>query len=106
MTFYLKANTKAYEEDLPVKYDEISTRQRRLVREAYISRQEGLCQYCKNSLKDQPAPKVEGSYIKKVLFPPNFFKHPVHLHHCRKTGWTIGAVHAKCNAYMWQYLGE
>jgi hypothetical protein len=28
------------------------------------------------------------------------------LHHCHQTGLTIGAVHAKCNAVLWQYHGE
>lgn len=32
--------------------------------------------------------------------------YPVHLHHDHKTGLTIGAVHAKCNAVLWQYYGE
>lgn len=40
------------------------------------------------------------------LFPENFFRWPVHLHHSHKTGMTIGAVHAYCNAVLWQYHGE
>ena len=45
-------------------------------------------------------------YITNSLFPPNFFKWPVHLHHSHDTGMTIGAVHARCNAVLWQYHGE
>jgi hypothetical protein len=40
------------------------------------------------------------------LFPPNFLKYPIHLHHCHDTGMTIGAVHCHCNAVLWQYLGK
>jgi len=40
------------------------------------------------------------------LFPPGFLKNPVHLHHNHDTGMTIGAVHAYCNAVLWQYYGE
>ena len=36
----------------------------------------------------------------------NFFKWPVHLHHCHDTGMTTGAVHCYCNAVLWQYPGK
>ena len=44
--------------------------------------------------------------IHEELFPKNFFDHPIHLHHDHETGMTIGAVHAQCNAVLWQYHGE
>jgi hypothetical protein len=44
--------------------------------------------------------------INEKIFPPNFFKYPVHLHHDHNTGMTIGAVHAYCNAVLFQYHGE
>jgi len=44
--------------------------------------------------------------IKKSLFPRGFFGYPIHLHHSHDTGMTIGAVHAHCNAVLWQYEGE
>jgi hypothetical protein len=40
------------------------------------------------------------------LFPPNFLKYPVHLQHNHDTDMTEGAVHARCNAVMWQYHGR
>jgi hypothetical protein len=40
------------------------------------------------------------------LFPKNFLKWPVHLHHSHDTGMTIGAVHSYCNAVLWQYHNE
>ena len=91
---------------LPIKYDETHWTIRREVRNQYIEEQDGMCQFCSNDLYDQPQEDINNLYINERLFPPNFFKYPVHLHHCRKTGYTIGAVHAQCNAVMWQYLGE
>ncbi|AGI61771.1 hypothetical protein VCO139_0016 [Vibrio phage VCO139] len=40
------------------------------------------------------------------LFPKNMFQYPIHLHHDHNTGMTIGAVHARCNAVLWEYYGE
>jgi hypothetical protein len=36
-------------------------------------------------------------YVKKEL---------IHLQHCHKTNMTEGAVHAYCNAVLWQYEGK
>lgn len=44
--------------------------------------------------------------INMRMFPKGFFNHPVHLQHCHKTDMTEGAVHAQCNAIMWQYEGR
>ena len=41
----------------------------------------------------------------KTIFPENFFDHSIHLHHDHDTGMTIGAVHAHCNAVLWEYEG-
>jgi len=91
---------------LPQDYNTLSPAQRRTLRLEYANRQNGLCYHCHEELDKQPAKDMLNKYIKKELFPKNFFKYPVHLHHCHKTGKTIGAVHSKCNAVLWQYHGE
>lgn len=91
---------------LPAKYDELNQIQRRQVRERYIIRQGGRCIHCNNRLDSEPADFVKKLRLDLDLFPKGFLKHPVHLHHCRKTGLTLGAVHAKCNGVLWQYHGE
>ena len=91
---------------LPVIYDECTPAYRRLVREEYVKRQKGLCQFCLEPLSKGPVDKVRTRWIDPSKFPSGFLDHPIHLHHCRETGKTIGAVHARCNAYLWQYEGE
>jgi len=91
---------------LPVDYDELSAIERRQVRLEYIERQKGLCYHCKTSLEHGPAEYVRNVQVDRKLFPPSFFKWPVHLHHDHNTGMTIGAVHCYCNAVLWQYHGE
>lgn len=91
---------------LPVNYETFSPQERRLVREEYVRRQGGKCAHCGNPLVDPANDDVMRKPIKERLFPPNFFKYPVHLHHCRKSGMTIGAVHCHCNAVLWQYYGK
>lgn len=92
--------------DIPAFYDELTQPERRAVRNEYVRRQEGKCRYCKEPLDGRPSREVEGKKVNLKLFPPNFLRHPVHLHHSHETGLTIGAVHAKCNAVLWQYHGE
>ena len=92
--------------ELPVNYDKIPQRQRRLVREEYIRVQGGLCKHCGAPLDGDPAKVVMDLWVKTGLFPTGFFNSPVHLHHDHNTGMTIGAVHARCNAVLWQYHGE
>ena len=92
--------------DLPINYNSCTQQQRRLVREEYIRLQRGLCYHCKNKLDNQPSKSVRSLPIDTNLFPPNFFKSPVHLHHSHETGMTIGAVHCYCNAVLWQYYLE
>lgn len=92
--------------ELPVMYHECSSAYRRRVREAYITQQGGKCHHCGELLSDPAARNVRLASIDERLFPTGFFTHPVHLHHDHHTGWTIGAVHARCNAYLFQYHGE
>lgn len=87
----------------PINYHASSSRQRRVVREEYVRRQEGKCYHCGGLLSAEPEQKPE---IDWSLFPSNFLRWPVHLHHSHATGLTIGAVHAYCNAVLWQYHGE
>lgn len=88
---------------LPVNYNEIHYTERRAVREEYIKLQDGKCYLCGESLEKEPK---KAKRITKHLYPPNFFKYPVHLHHHHDTGMTIGAVHCYCNAVLWEYHNE
>jgi hypothetical protein len=92
--------------NLPADYNSMDWKERRAVRFEYIKRQGGKCSHCGTALKDGPRDDVAAKPVKRRLFPPRFFEWPVHLHHCHKTGMTIGAVHAHCNAVLWQYHGE
>jgi hypothetical protein len=91
---------------LPVDYRELTQAERRSVRNQYRQEQDNLCTHCQQMLNGPPSNKVRRAEINMALFPPGFFDYPVHLHHDHLTGDTIGAVHAACNAYLWQYKGE
>lgn len=91
---------------LPVNYTKLTWQERRAVREQYTKQQNGLCYFCKGDLYDKPPESITEKPIEWRLFPPNFLRYPIHLHHCHKTNMTIGAVHSHCNAYLWYYLGE
>lgn len=91
---------------LPVNYDDTPWQERRLVREEYIRIQRGRCYHCKSDLSGPPGVATAQLNVNNELFPENFFRHPVHLHHSHETGLTIGAVHNHCNAVLWQYYGE
>ena len=84
----------------------MSFQQRRLLREAYVNAQNGLCMYCGQPLSGQPPKQITDKPINWSLFPKNFLAHPVHLQHNHQTGFTEGAVHAYCNAVLWQYEGK
>jgi hypothetical protein len=88
---------------LPIKYSRTPPKIRREVREQYVKEQGGLCYWCKDPLSGPPTQEVQDAYIDWRAFPPNFLKHPVHLQHDHNTDLTEGAVHARCNAYMWHY---
>lgn len=92
--------------DLPVKYHKLTQSEKKSVREQYIAEQKGLCFYCKNKLTENPSESVMNKVVNKRLFPPNFFGNPIHLQHSHDTGLTEGAVHAYCNAVMWEYDGR
>lgn len=88
---------------LPVDYTKLTTKKRREVREQYIKEQKGICMYCKEKLSGPAAKSVTSKPIDWSYFPPFFLKYTVHLQHCHKTNMTEGAVHAYCNAVLWQY---
>jgi hypothetical protein len=96
--------TKKYE--LPVNYDELKPHQRRAVRKQYMLEQKLLCQYCGMPLNEEPVNYVNAADIFWDIFPPNFRESPIHLHHSHDSGMTIGAVHMRCNAYLWIYKRE
>ena len=91
---------------LPINYEKSDWRKRKQAREQYCKEQGWLCSHCGESLYDEPSKEILTKPINGKLFPPTMFDHPIHLHHCHKTGITIGVVHAKCNAVLWQYHGE
>lgn len=92
--------------NLPVNYTTLTPQERKAVREQYTQDQEGKCAYCHEPLDGQPSKEITDKVIDWALFPENFLKYPVHLQHSHETGMTEGAVHAYCNAVMWQYEGR
>lgn len=92
--------------ELPVLYSKLSIDGKRIVREAYTARQNGLCYFCKAPLSGEPPAEIKEKKINPKLFPTGFLSHPVHLHHSHDTGLTLGSVHSYCNAVLWQYFGE
>ena len=91
---------------LPVNYEALNHQQRREVRDQYVFEQNGRCCFCDAPLDGKPHIKVRHIQIMTELFPEGFFNYPIHLHHNHDTGLTIGAVHAHCNAVLWQEHGE
>jgi len=88
---------------LPINYKEAHWTVRKQAREQYVLEQNGLCAHCGTKLTEKPSKKVQTLSVNKNLFPASMFDYPVHLHHNHNTHMTIGAVHAKCNAVLWQY---
>jgi len=93
---------------LPAMYDHLTWYQRKQVREDYILLQKGLCWHCKADLSGPPPERITKLSLDRRMFGANleFLKHPIHLHHNHRTGLTIGATHAYCNAVLAQYFGE
>ena len=91
--------------ELPTKYSKLDWRkgEKAQVRNQYIKLQGGDCYWCNQPLSQNPPKIITNKKIKWALFPPNFLKYPIHLQHCHKTDMTEGAVHAYCNAVLWQY---
>ncbi len=92
--------------NLPVEYDNLCSITRREVREQYIKEQSNLCWHCGEDLHGAPPDEIAEKEINLALFPRGFLNHPIHLQHDHGTGLTEGAVHAYCNAVMWQYHGK
>lgn len=91
---------------LPTDYTKLTQPQRREVRIQYIKEQNNLCMYCGETLDEVAPKKITNKPINLKLFPEGFLTHPIHLQHCHKTNMTEGAVHAYCNAVLWQYEGR
>jgi hypothetical protein len=87
-------------------YNKLTFQERRELREQYIEQQDGKCIYCGGELNNQPPKNITDKQINWSLFPENFLKDPVHMQHDHVSGLTEGAVHAYCNAVMWQYEGK
>lgn len=91
---------------LPVDYTLLSPRERADVRAEYIKQQDGKCYWCKETLNLPPPKHITDHKIDWRIFPDNFLKWPIHIQHNHTTGMTEGAVHAYCNAVMFQYHGR
>lgn len=92
--------------NLPVDYDKLTRKDKRKVRLQYIEEQEGKCWHCKVELIKDPPIEILDKEINLKLFPKGFLDNPIHLQHDHYTGMTEGAVHAYCNAVLWQYHGR
>jgi hypothetical protein len=103
-TFY--PSEKKYDMNLPVRYDSLTPDQRVRVRRLYITLQNGKCQHCGEPLNGEPPIEVRSYPMAESSFPHSFFSYPIHLHHDHVTGMTVGAVHARCNAYLKRYQGK
>ena len=87
-------------------YRKLTQPERAQLRGRYVEQQNGDCHHCAAPLTTEPPASITRKSIDWRRFPRGFLKHPVHLHHCHRTGKTIGAVHAYCNAVLWQCHGE
>jgi len=94
----------SFEVQLPAKYDDLTSAQRRAAREQYIILQKSMCMFCGATLHQQPPKEFRNLPINWDLFPKGFLDYPVHLQHKHQTGMTEGAVHSFCNAFMWNYF--
>lgn len=91
------------------RYSVLTQRERAIVRDAYVERQGGMCSHCGHPLHEKPPWSITDKIIRWDRFPggrAGFLRYPVHLHHDHETDYTLGAVHAYCNAVLWQYHGE
>jgi 5-methylcytosine-specific restriction endonuclease McrA len=90
----------------PAKYHELTYQERKQLRDEYVIHQNYKCLYCGEDLRGAPRKEVADKKINWKLFPNGLLSYPVHLQHNHETGLTEGAVHAYCNAVMWQYEGK
>jgi len=91
---------------LPAKYSELKSYQKREARLQYIEQQDNLCWHCKGNLDEVPPDEILKKRINLSLYHHGFLLSPIHLHHDHDTDLTIGAVHAYCNAVLWEYHGQ
>lgn len=91
---------------LPADYRHLSQKGRRQVREEYVRIQNGLCCFCKYPLDGEPDSSIRQKPVRWERFPRYFLDNPIHLHHDHKTGLTIGAIHAYCNAVSFDYYED
>jgi len=91
---------------LPVDYTQLNSNSKRQVREEYCKLQNWSCMYCDQDLHEKPPSSILEKKITWELFPPHFLRWPIHLQHNHDTNMTEGAVHAYCNAVLWQYEGR
>lgn len=87
-------------------YSTLTWSQRRRVRNAYVKLQGGKCFYCNENLHKEPPEHITSMKVNRKLFPKGFFDRPIHLQHDHTTDVVEGAVHAYCNAVMWEYEGR
>ena len=92
--------------NLPEEYYGLPYKEKRLVREQYVKEQDNKCWHCGQDLDVEPPTEITNLPIIWDAFPPGFLNNPVHLQHDHFTGLTEGAVHAYCNAVLWQYHGK
>ncbi len=92
--------------NLPKKYDKLTRYQKAMVKRQYIEEQKGNCWYCNSDLTEPPPEKILKFRVDLKWFPKGFMDNPIHLQHDHNTGLTEGAVHAYCNAVLWQYFGR
>ena len=91
---------------LPIHYESSYWYKRKKAREQYCEDQNWECWYCGEDLREKPPSFITEQPFDKKLFPKMFLAHPIHLQHSHETGMTEGAVHARCNAVLWQYEGK
>lgn len=92
--------------ELPVDYTLIPRDERYIVRDQYVSQQKNMCYHCGYTLSLSPPEIIRMQKVDPGLYPPGFFDNPIHLHHDHNTDLTLGAVHAYCNAVLWEYHNE
>lgn len=94
--------------ELPTEYSKLDWRKGEVaqVRNQYVQEQGGMCYYCNTPLGFDPPKEITDKEINWRLFPENFLRSPIHLQHNHDTDMTEGAVHAYCNAVLWQYEGR
>lgn len=97
-----------YGSPFPQPYRDLSTNQRRKLREQYVERFCGRCLYCGEPLEDKPHEFVceTADDIEWDNFPGGreaFLGNTIHLQHDHQTGLTLAPVHALCNAHSWYF---